>query len=97
MTQSCRHRAASAQGWKNAAPQSPPHSTPWGQAAPPAVLRVSSFPSAGRARLGTHGAARTTLSLRALRQLGGAVPILAEQGLHTVDDVPDAVDEAIPL
>lgn len=60
---------------------------PWGQQHP----QLYSVPVPA---LGTHGAA---LHLRALGQLRSAAPILMEQRLHTVDDVPDTVDEPVPL
>ena len=84
-------------GLEDPAPQHPPCRAPWGRAAPAATLGTDAFPSAAGAGLGTHGAACAALGLGALGQLGGTAPVLAEQGLHAVDDVLDAVDEAIPL
>lgn len=65
--------------------------------APSPPYDLGTSPSAGGARVGTHGAACAALSLGALRQLRSTAPVLAEQSLHAVDDVPDAVDEAVPL
>lgn len=64
---------------------------------PPELCSVSPGPQQGVPGLGTHGPAAATLCLGALGQLGGAAPVLAQQGLHAVDDVPDAVDEAVLL
>lgn len=71
---------------------------PQHRAAPPrAVLGVPRVPSRGVPGPGTHGPAAATLCLGVFGQLGGAAPVLAQQGLHAVDDVPDAVDEAVLL
>lgn len=55
------------------------------------------LPQRWRGQAGTHGAAHSTLGLGALGQLGATAPVLAEQRLHAVDDVPDPADEAVPL
>lgn len=55
------------------------------------------LPQRWQGQVGTHGAAQSTVSLGALGQLGATAAVLAEQGLHAVDDVPDAADETLPL
>lgn len=54
------------------------------------------LPQRCQGQAGTHRAAQSTVSLGALGQLG-ATTVLAQQGLHAVDDVPDAADETLPL
>lgn len=79
-------------------PCTPGPPPPWGPGSIPShAQQQQQLPQHWQGQAGTHGAAHCTLSLGALGQLGATAPVLAEQSLHAVDDVPDTADEALPL